>query len=115
MIRSSEEMAIDIKKQMRGGNGHAEITHIYKGDELKGNSRLCARIKLNVGCSIGTHTHDNEEEIYYILSGEGIVIDDGVPKEVGAGDAVLTRDGASHSIENSGNEVLDFMAVINLY
>ena len=115
MVRNAEQMVIEMKEQMRGGKGTIEITHIYKKDELKGNIRLCARIKINPGCSIGTHEHHHEEEIYYILQGRGLVTDDGTEKEVIAGDAVLTRDGASHSIENIGEDILDMIAVISLY
>lgn len=115
MIRRADEMILDVRKEMRGGNGEAVIKHIYKKDELKGNSRLCATITLEPGCSVGTHAHENEEEVYYILRGKGRVIDDGEPIEVNVGDAILTRDGASHSIENIGDETLEFMAVINLY
>ena len=115
MVKRALVMEKEMKHQMRGGQGTTEITHIYKQDELKGNSRLCARIRLEPGCSIGEHVHENEEEIYYIISGVGQVIDDGVPVNVYAGDAVLTRDGAAHSIENIGDEVLELMAVINLY
>ena len=115
MIRRAEEMEREIRKEMRGGKGEAHFTHVYKKDELKGNSRLFARITLNPGCSIGDHTHNEEEEIYYILTGKGLVIDNGEATEVFAGDAVLTRDGATHSIENTGDEPLEFVAVINLY
>ncbi len=115
MIRKNQEMVTEVRNQMRGGEGNTTITHIYKKDELKGNSRLCARLSLEPGASIGDHKHENEEEIYYILSGQGVVIDDGVPKDVVAGDAVLTRDGATHSIRNTGDVALEFMAVINLY
>jgi mannose-6-phosphate isomerase-like protein (cupin superfamily) len=115
MIRRKDDMDIDVKHEMRGGIGDAVITHIYKKDELKGNSRLCAKLSLEPGASIGNHAHESEEEIYYILNGKGLVIDNGEPIEVYEGDAVLTRDGASHSIENIGTETLEFMAVINLY
>jgi len=115
MIRKNQEMTTEVRHQMRGGDGSTVITHIYKKDELKGNSRLCARISLEPGASIGDHKHENEEEIYYILSGQGVVVDEGVPREVVAGDAVLTRDGATHAIKNTGNQALEFIAVINTY
>lgn len=115
MIKRSNEMTKDIKVKMRDGEGQAVIKHIYSKDELKGNSRLCATITLEPGHSIGEHAHNGEEEIYYILKGEATVIDDGQPVLVIAGDAIMTRDGASHSIKNTGSEVCEFLAVINLY
>ena len=115
MIKSATDMASELKHEMRGGKGDVEITHIFKQDELTGKARLCARITLNPGCSIGMHEHPAEEEIYYIISGKGLVNDNGNVKEVTVGDATLTGNGAAHSIENIGQEPLVLFAVILLF
>jgi mannose-6-phosphate isomerase-like protein (cupin superfamily) len=67
------------------------------------------------GCSIGLHSHDQEEEIYYILKGQGVVVDNGIRQEVDEGDVVLTGGGASHSIENVSDEDLEVLAIILLF
>jgi len=115
MIKKAEQMVKEIKEQMRGGKGSVELTHVFMKDELKGKSRLFAKITLNPGCSIGPHQHVDEEEIFYILEGKALVDDDGVKREVAPGDAVLTGGGATHSIENIGDKPLVLMAVILLY
>jgi len=115
MIKKPEEMKIQVNEKMRGGNGITKMTHLFTQDELKGHCRICARIELQPGCSIGYHQHIDEEEIYYILQGKGTVNDNGELKEVTAGDAVLTGDGAGHSIENTGTDPLVLMAVILTY
>lgn len=115
MIRRSEEMLQEIREHMRDGSGKVEISHIFQHHELGGKARLCAKITLQPGCSIGFHNHDEEEEIYYIMRGTGTVNDDGREAVVTAGDAVLTGDGAGHSIANTGDEPLEIMAVILLY
>jgi len=117
MIKNSLEMEREIKENLRGGNGSVELIHIFKKEELKGNARLCARIVLQPGCSIGIHEHANEEEIYYILSGKALVNDNGNIKTVLPGDSVITGGGNYHSIENEiiCNEPLELMAIILLY
>ncbi len=115
MIKNAGEMISEIKNQMRGGKGSIEMTHIFKQEELLGKSRMVAKITINPGSSIGMHEHTGEEEIYYITGGKGIVNDNGTVKEVTAGDAILTGNGASHSIENNGTEPLVFVAVILVY
>ncbi len=115
MVKRAEEMVREIKEQMRGGKGSVEITHIFQKDELRGKARLCARLTINPGCSIGLHPHMDEEEIFYVISGRGLVNDNGAEKEVKAGDGILTGGGASHAIENIGNEPLVLFAVILLY
>ncbi|MDP4093746.1 MAG: cupin domain-containing protein [Bacillota bacterium] len=115
MIKKAENMEIEIKDQMRGGKGSVEIMHIFKQQELTGKARLCAKISINPGCSIGLHEHVNEEEIFYVIKGKGIVNDNGEVKEVAKGDSILTGGGAVHSIENTGSDVLELVAVILLY
>ncbi len=115
MIKRANEMVKEIKEQMRGGKGSVEILHIFKQEELRGKARLCAKITIAPGSSIGLHQHDNEEEIFYIISGNGMVNDNGNVSEVKAGDSIITGNGASHSVENTGDEPLEMMAVILLY
>ncbi len=115
MIKRANEMMTEIREGLRGGKGSVEFTHIYKPEELTGKTRLCAKLALNPGSSIGMHEHVDEEEIYYILKGKGLVDDGMDKKEVYPGDAVLTGGGASHSVENIGDEPLELLAVILLY
>ncbi len=115
MIRKSDEMTKQLNEKMRGGDGVIEITHIFKQEDLKGKARLCAKITVNPGCSIGLHEHDNEEEIFYVIRGRGIIDDNGEKREVSVGDAVLTGGGATHMVENNESEPLEMLAVILLY
>jgi mannose-6-phosphate isomerase-like protein (cupin superfamily) len=108
-------MVNEVRNRMRGGTGDVEIVHVFKKEELKGKARLFARFILKNKCSIGFHTHDNEEEIYYIISGTGTVEDNGTTYEITAGDAILTGNGEGHSISNHQDEPLEVLAVILLY
>jgi mannose-6-phosphate isomerase-like protein (cupin superfamily) len=62
------------------------------------------------GSAIGYHLQ-REDEIYYVLSGRGLMTVDGKEFEVGAGDAVLTRPGSSHGLKQVGKE--DLVILIN--
>ncbi|NPV81853.1 MAG: cupin domain-containing protein [Firmicutes bacterium] len=115
MIRTAQEMEREIREKMRGGTGLVEIRHIFREDQLTGKARLFAHLHLPPGASIGFHRHEGEEEIFYILSGHGIVDDNGTRREVAPGDAVLTGGGAGHAIEASGDEPLEMVAVILKY
>lgn len=115
MIRKAADMVKELRQKMRGGTGEVKIRHIYKQDELKGKARLVAEITLNPGCSIGYHEHRQEEEIYYILSGTGVVEEADGCKDVGPGDAILTGGGAGHALANAGQVPLVFIALILLY
>jgi mannose-6-phosphate isomerase-like protein (cupin superfamily) len=62
------------------------------------------------GSAIGYHLQ-REDEIYYVLSGRGMMTIDGKDFEVGPGDAVLTRPGSSHGLKQIGKE--DLVILIN--
>lgn len=52
---------------------------------------------LEPGTQIGEHTHDGEEEIYFVVEGTGEVTIDGEKLKVKEGDAVLTKNKSTHS------------------
>jgi mannose-6-phosphate isomerase-like protein (cupin superfamily) len=62
------------------------------------------------GSAIGYH-EQKEDEIYYVLSGRGLMTIDGKDMEVGPGDAILTRPGSSHGLKQVGSE--DLVILIN--
>lgn len=60
---------------------------------------------LHQGAAIGYH-RQNEDEIYYVLSGTGELTLNGVRSVVGRGTAILTRTGSSHGLRQLGSEDL---------
>lgn len=115
MVRRAGSMEVEVRDQMKGGKGTIEVTHLLRQNQLKGKCRFVGSMLIKPGCSIGLHRHDNEEEIYYVIKGAGTVEDNGVRQPIKAGDAMLTGDGASHSIENTGSEDMVVLGVILLY
>ena len=116
MIKRTESMVGEIRERMRGGAGQVTVTPILLPGEYRGKARLLARITLNPGCSIGYHQHLNEEEIFYILSGEAVLADneENNGQILRPGDASITLNGQSHSIRNAGGEPLELLALILL-
>jgi len=60
---------------------------------------------LKPGSGIGYH-EQKEDEVYYVVSGKGVMTLDDKPVDVGPGTAILTRPGSSHGLKQSGNEDL---------
>lgn len=111
MIRKERDMKLEQRKAMRGGQGLVDILHILPKEELSGG-RLFSKILLRPGCSIGEHRHEGETEYYYILRGEGEVKENSGVRSLGPGDLVITGNGESHSIRNTGSEEMEFIALI---
>ena len=115
MIKPKEAMETEVRPGMRGGTGTVSVQHFFKPGEMTSKTRLCARLSLPPGASIGTHRHEHEDEVYIILSGEGLLDDGHTKTPVRSGDAVLTGKGESHAIANTGEGVLEIIAVVMLY
>ena len=117
MIKNFSEMLSETKENLRGGAGAATLTHVFTPGEFLGKARLCAKITLEPGSSIGFHEHIDEEEIYYIISGQAIVTSspDDPGKTLNPGDASLTLGGEGHSIRNPGPDTLELLALILTY
>ncbi|MBL7070875.1 MAG: cupin domain-containing protein [Candidatus Omnitrophica bacterium] len=115
MIKKKSEQVTEVRKNMRGGPGEVLIRHHFKREEINAPSRLCAELTLAPGSGIGEHDHVNEDEVYIIQQGKGVIVDNGKEVEIEAGDAILTGKGSSHSIKNVGDTDLIVTAVIMQY
>ena len=68
---------------------------------------------LQPGDSIGMHKHTNNEDVYVIISGEGLFMDsDGNEIPVSDGDITIARPGDSHALKNVGTAPLIFLNFI---
>jgi mannose-6-phosphate isomerase-like protein (cupin superfamily) len=115
MVRRQGAYETEERQNMRGGTGTVHIEHYWKKGDLQAKTRLCARLVIPPGASIGAHSHDQEEEVYIVLRGRGRIIEGTTVVEVGPGDSVLTGNGASHAVENCGAEPLEMVAFIAQY
>lgn len=66
---------------------------------------------LPVGCAVVPHHHRELEEIYYVVSGRGLMTVADDTREVGAGDAVYVPRGCRHTLENIGSEPIKLILV----
>jgi mannose-6-phosphate isomerase-like protein (cupin superfamily) len=85
-----------------GGGNTTGYSFFSKADGLKMTFRK--RI-LHPGSAIGYHLQ-NQDEIYYIISGIGEMQMNGKNFLVKTGDAILTRPGSSHGLKQKGNDDL---------
>jgi len=112
MIKRNADLSIKPEPNLKGGRGTVRIVNILEKEEMNGLGRLFAVSIIPPGGSIGQHTHEGDFETYYILKGRARVNDNGTVSELGPGDMTQCRDGHFHSIENSGDVDLEYLAVI---
>jgi quercetin dioxygenase-like cupin family protein len=72
----------------------------FKGAKMAFRKRI-----LHPGATIGYHLQE-QQEIYYILSGKGELTTNGKTITVSTGDAILTLPGSHHGLKPVGNDDL---------
>ncbi|HEX3656853.1 MAG TPA: cupin domain-containing protein [Pirellulales bacterium] len=83
--------------------------------ELLAHRNSCIRLqslaeaRLEPGCRTAAHYHPKTEEIYYILSGGGLMQVGEQRQTVSPGDAIAIPPGAVHTIRNTGTGTLRFL------
>ena len=112
MIKKADTLQPVIYQNRFGGKGEVSMKPLLSPEEFRGKGRLLSHSVIFPGSSIGVHTHKGDFETYYILKGEGLVNDNGVVSPVGPGDVIYTGNGESHSIENTGKENIELIAMI---
>ena len=63
------------------------------------------------GCAVTPHHHRELEEIYYLISGNGVMTVGNESQEVGAGDAVYVPRGQRHTLKNTGSQPIRLLLV----
>jgi quercetin dioxygenase-like cupin family protein len=114
MYFEEKDMLNETRDNMRDGKGTIRLKDQFPKDALPPKARLVSHMTFDKGCSIGYHQHSGEEEMYFALSGEGVLDDNGVKRVFKAGDSHLCKDGESHAVSNEKDEPLKILAVIVL-
>ena len=113
MIRRKEELTAEYREHMRDGEGTVQLTPLISGpEELNDKGRLFSVVHLEKGCSIGTHVHEHDAELFYILKGTAEYNDNGEIRTVKAGDVTICHTGETHGIANRCDEPVELVALI---
>ncbi len=83
------------------GDGTLLHADLFEPAQLASALRFVHYTVLPSGTSIGLHTHGEDNEIYIILSGNGIAEVDGERQEVSAGDVLVNPPHGTHGLFNT--------------
>jgi mannose-6-phosphate isomerase-like protein (cupin superfamily) len=96
----------DVAVDQPGPHEGTGITTAYPFfADLKDLRLVFRKRALRPGASIGVHAQD-DDEIYYVISGAGEYTLDGKKIPVSAGTALLTRRGSTHGLRQTGKDDL---------
>ena len=91
------------------GKGVLDFTELFAGEEFEAPIRFFHHTVLPPHTSIGMHKHGNDQEIYVVLKGTGIMNLDGKAFSVSDGDVIVNKPFGEHGLENTGEEALELL------
>lgn len=112
MVIKKEYTTKIVTEKPREGKGIIEGFRYLDSHELSNSLKGFYVNELQVNSEVGFHRHIVDEEIYFILEGEGIVDDNGIEEKVEAGSLIYTKKGQGHALKNTGDTPLKFVAFI---
>jgi len=93
-------------ENFRGGVG---AIFIQRYDD---ESKMIARITIPPKSSIGFHQHVGDEEIIYVIEGQGLCKTEVATEVIKAGIVNYIKNGESHGITNTSDKDLILLAII---
>ena len=114
MFVKYNEMKPLLRDSFKGGEGGGWSRFLLPpNSEIEGSSfSMIAENTLNPGASIGYHLHDEDDELFVIIEGEGMYREDNEDYLVARGDMMLLRKGHQHGLTNTSDVPLRLLAVI---
>lgn len=112
MIITEHNVTANIDQAPRNGNGENYSKQLIGEEYFEGKINGFYVNALQSNSSIGIHQHDNNQEVYYILSGVGEYFDNGKWTTVAPGDLLLCNKEEKHALKNVQDSELKFIAFI---
>jgi len=94
---------------MNGGKGTVYYRRALGPSAFYSNWAFVDHLMVPSGASVGRHVHNGVEEIYFVISGEGVALVNEENAPIRKGDAVPIRVKDVHSFENTGSADLEFL------
>ena len=111
MLRKKSDMLERPLVNCHDGAGELIGRIVVKDGDSDLTLRFVHDDTIPAGVSIGEHPHDENEEVYYVIEGEGTLIYDGKEYPVGAGDVSVVKRGHTHGIVNSSPEPMRLLVI----
>lgn len=92
-----------IQQNCHDGTGSILFREVFSKADFKSSLEHVHETVVEPHSTIGYHLHSGNEEIYYILEGEGVMTVNNEVIKIVAGDAIITHSGDWHGLVNESN------------
>jgi len=94
---------LETLEHCHGGVGSLLHCVLFDNNDFESKLRFLNYTVLPPGSTIGYHTHGNDEEVYVILEGNGVMSVDNEVERVVAGDVIVNKRFGSHGLVNDSD------------
>lgn len=98
-------------ERAHGGQGILHVSRPLNQTDFMGPWHFVDYAILPPNTSIGIHQHGDNEELYFIVDGEGTMIVNSEKRRVSKGDLILNPPGSSHGLINDSGATLSILVV----
>ncbi len=99
------------EEQAHDGNGLVEVYRAMTSSDFVCPWNFVAYAVLPPSATIGLHRHEDEEELFFVLEGEGLVTIDEEQQRVVKGDLILTPLGGTHGMINNSSQNMALLVI----
>jgi mannose-6-phosphate isomerase-like protein (cupin superfamily) len=111
MIKNYYTAEKQLQQASHGGKGPVDLYEIWGRENFESSIDFLDRVVVPPNSSIGYHRHGNNEEMYILLEGEGLMTTDGKEVVVRKGDMILNPAGGHHGLLNNSAEDIDLLVI----
>jgi mannose-6-phosphate isomerase-like protein (cupin superfamily) len=91
---------------IHAGKGQGKNARVFETADFATPLKFINYLEMEPGSSIGVHRHGNNEEVYVVLAGHGVMTVNDEQQAVKTGDIILNKPGWQHGLENTSSELL---------
>ncbi len=99
------------QESSHGGTGSVDLYEIWGNSDFKSGIDFIDRVVVQPGSTIGFHKHGENEEMYIVLKGRGLMKIEDDEIAIKKGDMILNPAGGRHGLVNNSDEDIDILVL----
>jgi quercetin dioxygenase-like cupin family protein len=102
-IRNVHETEHEMERS-HGGKGLLEKVRAFVSTDFETPIEFIDYVVVPPGATIGYHGHGSDEEVYFVIEGQGLMRDENSEITVKRGDVIVNPRNGSHGLSNNTKE-----------
>ncbi|MFO0704144.1 MAG: cupin domain-containing protein [Patescibacteria group bacterium] len=101
----------EVQHNCHDGTGSILFREVFGKSDFVSKLNHVHETIIHPHSTIGYHKNTGNEEIYYIISGEGVMKIDDEEHMVRPGDATIVHGGSSHGLQNNSDKEMKILVI----